>query len=1589
MSDEVSQFLEQVEQLRGKQIEDDQLRAREREEFMAAKRERQARREEIVRKHPDELTDIFPIALERARSISPQKSSPANTPSPRANARAVNLSDSLKLDSSLNLENARESSVELARGMGYSNSPTKENEAPISADSKHDTTAGASEAGLARTSTLSWQQRRPNSRGGTASRPLSMVAAQNATQRGVNRMQDPQPPAATPEHQTLTREDIAKTLGLKDPSWFRQTAERGQASAAFRKNQVEDGDTMDMSSVKAQLPGMSGVQKGSVASPTSATLASPLPLNPPAFDFAADRQADSDLPSGRSSPTRCASPTKGLGGFVQSAMLKRSDSIKRWSVTSPPGLSRADSVSGNVGGHRGEALRGSPRPRSTIRESATPESSRPTSRSGIKEESASPDHSSQGTLSREPSDLKIPTSPSKTMDSRRWSPTKSSWLESALNRPESPRPQHKSNQSQPEWMSELARSKAASPSGEGSRPGSPSKHPVSIGGLMRTTPFDGGAKTNTTGLGGIYSPPPGGNRPQFGHAAKQSFSTPLTVRPSSSFESEAPHTSTPREAKPEVKREAKPEVKPEITPKDKLEARPDTKSDMNTDTRSQPKPEPVKRAVVASPPAVKPKPDTPLKQDFRSSLKTRPVGTDAKASEEPEFRNALGNLRRTKTQNYVAPDELRGNILRGKAGLAASGGPQKTERKDEFKDSILRKREDFKKAQADGKGVARTAASISAPAALPEGLARRAELGKGGSIRGINPVTGSSAVAAKKPEPLKPVPAPKRVPSGAVSATAKPPAPEKPRRVSTELQRKVSGAEARRVPSMKKETTAPGSLQQGRVGAGKLVDRFSPSLANMLARGPPQMASNGGQKSEDKGASASPVAEPSAPGPQLTHMTKGRARGPKRKAPTSAAAVKASAAPPTTAALVEEPRKSTTKSDEAGMVAPEPEKTSAVLSVQEQVAAQAAARSKPPPQRSWESATSKASADGPRSPKTPQQKSFPNQANSAVTSPSQDAFSEKNTVAEKRQSKPLSANRLSKFLDSAEEKSDKPSLSPKPLTPSKLMPLSNPAPSPKSEVSSKPAPSPRSVTSPKSASSQPASISVPSTASISPEKLATSREQPTTPREKPATSREQPTTPREKPTTPREKQTERQFASPAHAMPSRTFGTIGPGSPRPTLHGPRPQEADSPRPKSRHGRHLSSAGPTSTAFSAMESPMPSPTKQSGEINALFKDFFGPPRPRKDYKVDTGEVLMSHPQSVAKIQTKEVQMYRLSGDGKKTPVSSQTQRVLFDGEMYICAHSFKNAAGAGAVELYFWVGDEVPEALAQDAQIFAQREAKAIGGRLLKLYQGKETAEFMQALGGVIIVRRGSSDRFDSLAPHMLCGRRYFGQVAFDEVDMSTSSLCAGFPFIISHSGKCCLWKGKGSDVDELSAARLVGMENTISGELMELEEGSEPVSFWQLFEEGQAKSHSADHWRLKPNYSKYGSRLFCSDADARHQITEIAPFNQTDLSPLKIYVLDAFFEMYVVVGSGAQSQYSSFRNALDFAQEYAILSASMEDRPFVPISTIVLEGIPRDLKRVFRKWEDARSPTVTNTYLRRGRSLRVVPLSQALQALSD
>ncbi|KAG6012789.1 hypothetical protein E4U43_007647 [Claviceps pusilla] len=1509
MSDEVSQFLEQVERLRGQQIEDDAARAREREEFLAAKRERQARREE------------------RARSISPQKSSPMNTPSPHSNRQSVQTFETARFRSPSRMGQDRERSdtpsVDPDDPIQSPGRLNKEKEAVVDAE----TTQTENSTPLIRTSTLSWQ-RRPASRGGV--RPLSMVAAQNATQKSLIDMQTP----ASATEETFSKDQISKALGSKDPSWFRQTADRGQGSAAYRRTQVEDENRSDMSSASAQLPGLSAADsdlengsrsKPDLEEPHHSQLASPVTLKPAPIDGASEdahRVHELSNASATSSPSRSPSPTKGLGGFVQSAMMKRSDSVKRWSVTSPPGLTRADSIAAARAYDRSSVQAG-PRQQNTTRESSTtPTSSRPTSYQGdIPLELKLSSKDSAGNVrhgnERDEEIPSTPTSPFKATEPRRWSPNKSSWLESALNKPESPK--SVTSPTTPTW-----REKAAM---ESSRPTSVShKHQVSIGGLLRQSALGSVAKSNPTGLGGIYSPPPNANRPAYGHGSKPSVSQKTIDLDAPQSNDAATHAGKSTAS---------------------IEQSTVAESGRRTPTMSPP---------------LKPKPETPPAKDFRSNLRQRPAEKEPPKSDEPEFKNVFGNLRRTKVQNFVAPDELKDNILRGKAGLHSTDGPKKSEKKDEFKDAILKKRADFKTAQVEGRGVTRTPSDTSEKS-IPEGIARRATL----SSRSVATTAKRFSVSeSPKTASTKPSPGPKNVSSGAALSSISPntvqPPPlattstttsgtEQLRRVAAESQAvKVNEADgARAPPGLHKETSASSKLSTpGRVGAGsgKLADRFNPALAGLLAKGPPGMSTNGGRDAdgsrEHVSSKGGESTEPSVSVPQLTHMTKNRARGPKRKAPTSSTPT----APAVSPSHVGIPSASATSSETAPLkIGSDPEPLAA-QPPQDEITTEASAVS-PSKERP---------ADFPAQDQVASEARLPSNAspssNSDTEPPEPTQFSEAAANAH-----PASRGRPQvmgpRVLTSTSPAKTGPRFeddgAPSPTSPKKLdmkrmsrffdvSPIHNVEQEPSRELLSQ------------------------RTGSRSPSKLA----------EPPSPTKSD-----------RDSLPSMRAASPAAKPSSDEPATTG-GFDR----------------RSRPLSGLSTEGLKSPAASA--SPTRSQTKQANEVSAILSDFFGPPQTRQAMNFDPAQILMNRPETGGKITSLGLQMFQILGDGKKLPVSTQHERVLFDQEMYVCAHNFANQSGKKVFEVYFWVGDEVPESTAEDAQLFVQREARSLGGKLVKLQQGKETAEFVQALGGVIIVRKGSSNKYDSLAPYMLCGRRYLGQVAFDEVDASPSNLCAGFAYLLGKGGHCYLWKGKGSDVTEVSCARLVGMDLTLLGELVECEDGSEPSSFWDLFDDKSSKPHSADHWRLKPSYEKYCSRLFCSDADSRQQIYEISPFNQADLSSASIYILDAFFEIYIIVGSRANSQYSSFRNALDFAQEYAILASGMEDRPFVPISTVVLEGIPRDLKRVFRKWDDRKSPTVTNTAgagagsgsesgsgLKRGRSLRVVSLTQALQALTD
>lgn len=1354
--------------------------------------------------------------IERARSISPQKSSPANTPSPTAHriglppaADSTNLPSPSLEGTGSPRPRAAPSSDAMETATDCSGSPTKENESPFDSDTKRASlTMTSPSIGMpSARSTLSWQ-RRPTSQSSERprSRTLTMVAAENAARSNSPIPADPAPAA----EQTLSRDQIAQSLAGKDPSWFRQTADPGRGSATFRKSQVEDQDTVDVSSIRTQLPGMSRdssiePSKESSSRPQTPTavptkLGSPLPLagsqrlDPPA----SDNTGDADTPTasrqsmvstgGRTSPTRPVSPTKGMGGFVQSAMMKRSDSVKRWSINSPGGLQRAESTQGS---QRGSPPKAGSRPTSMLRGSSDVPVLRPSSSQGDEKE-AEPEAKPAAAEATAPSEAKTkdedenttpPSSPSKTMDPRRWSPNKnSSWLEAALNKPESPKAKPApSAVNQPAWMVELNKAKAQKASTELARSASlPTKKPeVKTGGLLRSTPM--GANLKPSALTGFPVVPPvtTTDKPAIG-----GFRNNLRKA--------SPTTESPESESHEV---------------------------------------PTGAAET--------KPEAPLKKDFRANLKPRVPAPETKSTEPvDELKNVFGTLRRAKTQNYVAPDELKDNILRGKAALNATGGPKKTERKDEFKEAILKKKEDFKKVQQEGRGITREPSSASEKT-IPEGIAKKLEIQRTGTLPKQSPTT-----------PDFPLQTPTLTGSNRSSF------------VSTASKRELSDVGSQSGPEHSREIhndpvakpappvtlpKQPDAVGRVQTKVGGLAERFNPALAGLIAKGPPPASgpSKSPGASGAAGFSTAETGEPAGPGPQLTHLTKNRARGPRRKAPTSVAkpaeeekVVEAVSAPEKKPIALPKPEKFVTS--------PKPDEL-VNLSREEKpiIAAKPESFSTPKTETPFLDARKSVVEDKPKA--------------------LGDVISLIDSSKRMSREEPVSVGQPISLVGS-------PPVKTRPRSPTKvheqvaaLAALSQQSPKPAEQGGEASQPS-----SPKKLDMKRMSRFMDEQSQLSP-KPEPVKSRPTSPAKDRFPALASPSPAKQPANDPVE-------LKPALPVKSGLFGGVGLGlsQPAPSRH-PVADAEKPPQVPPKAARPLPPpppmASPPPVTSPRIPSPVRSPGKQSSDVSALLNDFFGPERPKRRYTADAAEILMRRPASTPTVQTQRAQLFQLSAEGKKIPVPTHHERVLFEREMYVCPHTFTDRAGKKVNEVYFWAGDEVPESVVDDAHLFAAREARAFGGRLVKLSQGKETSEFLQALGGIVIVRRGSSNKYDSLAPNMLCGRRYLGQVAFDEVDFSPLSLCSGFPYLISQQGKCYLWKGKGSDVEELGCARLVGMDLALMGELLEVEEGNEPESFWRDVFGGGSRPSSADHWRLKPNYDKYSGRLFCADAGEKHQVS--------------------------------------------------------------------------------------------------------------------
>lgn len=1051
-----------------------------------------------------------------------------------------------------------------------------------------------------------------------------------------------------------------------------------------------------------------------------------------------------------------------------------------------------------------------------------------------------------------------PTPPS---PSKKWSPSKASWLENAINKPDSPKPRVFPPQ-KPNWMVDINKAKEHRASVDLGKSGA---FKDLAGGLVRSPPPETPNKIlSVEGSLKRSRAVPTANA----NERNLEEDTPLkgiSAKAETANHQEHPPTSLTASRDLNFEVEALSENKPTSLSKQ------DPPNPLATSTEGV-----QVRSRLGSPSIIKPRPRTPPKKDFRSTLKSRPVSDGKDDHEESEFKSVFGKLKRTQTQNYIAPDEFKDNILRGKAGLTMTGGPQKTERKDELKESILKQKEAMKGGAPPG--VPRKPTGFTPKgerdSQTPEASVKRMALTRPESAPS-NPSTKSREEVGRSPPP------------GEGTAEFKPQHP--------------SGDF-----SKSKEPAKP-----------KPGGQFSSSLAELLSRGPsptasvlkPSVSMNPNVFARDASISASndDVADS---GPQLTHITKTRARGPKRRLPATG-----------------KPQSTTEHIDPTSRLEPEVKPTgveSRKPSVME----------KPQP-------------------------FFP------VTNRSETRPLSNISNNNRKSSQPLSPRKPStdvSLLENVKPASPR-SKSPKESAPTqaKTSPVVKQKPTlivkddqtRKSSISSS-AP-------PVKATQKPFQIGellrkMPATETERTEEqefqdkgvLVTSvKDVPAVWGKPSSTESAQAMSPTKLPT----RKDEENALESAGRIPVRTKEPIGLGiltaskeSNRstpldPNLPSPPMRSPKSPPLPRKNPALIASRVPASTLSSQpIEQDCRSQIQLTSDRLRLLVNFFGQTSSSQPkINVDTQSILAScssHDGS-DKIKTLRKQIYEITGGGKLLPVPSQQEHILFEENLYLCTHVFGTAAGTRTTEVYLWYGEGVAPSAAEDAQLFARKVAKENNGKLIILQQGKETSNFFQALGGIVITRRGSGSRGDSpsktSATYMLCGRRHVGQIAFDEVDFGARSLCSAFPYIVSaRFGKLYLWKGRGSGAEELGCARLIGMDLGLTGEIEEVDEGREPGSFWESLPGGKLQDVAVagiQHWHLKPSSEKYITRLFGIDLEPPRpksssssfmwgrrgsapleessilnaQIQEILPFTRKDIMREGFFVLDSFFEIFVYV----------------------------------------------------------------------------------------
>ncbi|CBY08383.1 unnamed protein product [Oikopleura dioica] len=286
---------------------------------------------------------------------------------------------------------------------------------------------------------------------------------------------------------------------------------------------------------------------------------------------------------------------------------------------------------------------------------------------------------------------------------------------------------------------------------------------------------------------------------------------------------------------------------------------------------------------------------------------------------------------------------------------------------------------------------------------------------------------------------------------------------------------------------------------------------------------------------------------------------------------------------------------------------------------------------------------------------------------------------------------------------------------------------------------------------------------------------------------------------------------------------------------------------------------------------------------------------------------------------------EVEVFRIETGSKSGTEMAKIEREdfgqFFGGDCYIIAYCNHKARPKTEV-VYFWLGANSTIDEHTAAAHHTVKLAKEKGGwQQVRVQQGKEPHHLQKIFQNFIIYRGGTSRKGGQTAklnPTMFhCRSSIHGYTRNVEVAVTAGNLNSNDIFILVKDKNCWLWKGKGSNSAELTAAE-EALDLVVDGcTIKQIEEEKESPEFWDAI--GGKKEYA----KLDDADAIDNAKLFvCSDASGKMQVEEIGEdFTQGDLIPEDVMILDGGAIVYVWLGKKANA--NERKDGPEIARRYA------------------------------------------------------------------